>query len=81
MGTFRQTQGQRSPGGGLFRKPLSTTPEEQTDDSPQGQERLTARLQRHTRTRMHTAFKRLCDNKLRGDLENNLPPSTHLQNV
>lgn len=47
MGTFRPRQGQRCPEGGLFRKHLPSTPKEQTDDSPQGQD-LTARTQAHT---------------------------------
>ena len=52
MGTFRQRQGQRCPGGGLFRKHLPPTPKEQTDDSPREQEHLTACT--HTRTHTHT---------------------------
>lgn len=71
MGTFRQRQGQRCPGGGLFGKHLPTTPTEQTDDSPQGREHLTAR------THTHTVPERICDCKLRRNLENNLPPSRH----
>ncbi len=79
MGSFRLRQGQRCPRGGLFRKHLLTTPKEQTDDSPQGQEHLTAHTCTHThaRTPMHTASERICDCKLRRNLENNLPTSAH----